>query len=453
MRKLLIALLLCISASLPAQYASIVAAGLGIPLENQGFEGPVVKRMFTIDAYGNQLAGVLTVPPDYSTNPDSCAVLIFFHGVGEAGDGTLGTVEKIYANGSPVGLAAAGNTMTFTDPISGKPVRFITLGLQGRNGWCAYSVQGNYVLENDILKNYRISRRRVYITGLSAGGEVTWEAITNPALAGLYATAVPMSTPAPAIGSISTVAANGIRVWAFHGNLDGPPTGYDNSVRLVGQVNAIKPGLARLTTNVGIGHGGWSVNYDPATREPITYWYNGVKYTKSLNQYEFDLLCSKGNNVLFDTTAANVQPAGTVTKSVPVVSFAGTTATLDGSASTGNGSINGWDWYCSDSTGKYYKLNIPAAPGLPYGSGQPGTLTATGFAKGKYNFRLNVQDKYGYTASTTVSSSVGTVTPTPIPDPPPAPVVTKTIMGRLYLSGKEFVIYQDSAGVWSVDIN
>jgi predicted esterase len=399
----------------------------------------VIKKMFTVDANGAQLAGMLTTPKDYATNPDSCALIIFFHGTGEAGDGTLATVTNIYNNGSPVGLAAGGNAMTFTSPVTGKAIRFITIGLQGVKGWCAYSAQGDYVLRNDVLKNYRISRNMVFITGLSAGAEVTWEAITS-ATAGIYAAAIPMSTPAPAVGAISNITSNGIKIWAFHGQQDAGPTDYYNSVRLVNQVNADKAGQARLTTLPG-GHCCWAANYDPNYRENITYVLNGARYTKALDVYEFCLLCAKGNNTSFDTTAvingpivtppAPVTPVAAITKAAAAVTAAGNTITMDGSLSTGTGGINSSGWYISDSKGNYMKPAAVISGGMDLGKGSPGK-TVISLPNGAYNVRLTIQDIYGGTDKTTVAIVVGAA--------PAGPAVVQTFTA----AGVTYTLYSDN---------
>jgi hypothetical protein len=407
---------------------------LAVSLFSQG--QTVIKKMFTVDANGALLAGVLTLPKDYATNPDSCALMIFYHGTGEAGDGTLATVEQIYNNGSPVGLAAGGNAMTFNNPValtSNSPIRFITLGLQGIRGWCAYSAQGDYVLRNDIMKNYRVFRRMVYITGLSAGGEVTWEAITSPN-AGIYAAAIPMSTPAPAVGAISNVTSSGIKVWAFHGQQDSGPTDYYNSVRLVAQVNADKPGQARLTTLPG-GHCCWPANYDPNYRETISYTYNGMKFRGSFNIYEFALLCAKGNNVSFDTTMVGTISTGVivtiVTKAVPVVSAMGNTITLDGTASTGMGGINSSGWYISDSKGNYVKPAAVISGAMDLGKGSPGK-TVISLPNGVYNVRLTVQDVYGGTDKVTVPLTIGAA--------PAGPTIVQTFSS----GGITYTLYSDN---------
>lgn len=387
---------------------ALLALSLAFPVA--GAPPTIIKKLFTVDAAGTQRAGVLVLPGDYATTTDSLALVTFDHGTGESGDGTLGTVEKIYANGSPVGLAAAGTLTAYTDPVTGRSWRFAAFGLQGVGGWCAYAEQGAYALTNDVLKNYRISRARVGKTGLSAGAEVTWEAITRDATYALYCCAVPMSTPAPAYGSFQNVARARIKVWAFHGLSDGGYTGPDNTQRLVGYVDAAQPGLTRATYYAG-GHCCWATYFDPGYRETVTYYVGKVKYTRSLDIYELILASAQGSGFVFDTASAtSSQPPGTITKAVPVVTVSGTTATLDATGSTGNGGIGSWYWSWTAPAG----AGAPAsADGRWDGGTALGTKTALNLAAGTWTWTLTVQDKYGgfNSASTTVTVGGGSAPP------------------------------------------
>jgi len=366
----------------------------------------VIKKMFNIDAVGSQRAGILTLPKDYATNPDSCVLLIFFHGSGESGDGTLGTVDKLYANGSPVSLAANGNTMTFTSPVDGKVYRFIILALQGIRGWCPFAEEGVYVIKNDILKNYKIFKNAIFITGLSAGAQTTWETITRDSTCGLYAAGIPMSTTNASLTSLQNVATYKIKVWAFHGSSDGGLTDVVNSVRYVNSVESLQPGLTHLTLYPG-AHCCWGTYYDPAYNEVIPCIINGIFVSKKMNLYEFMLASMKGNNFLFNPTSSSTGTVVPATTTVPKINItvSGTSAILDGSASTGAGGISSWSW----------EYVAPAGASAPWwdngrsdGGGQPVPKTISNLTKGTWIFKLNIYDKYGGSASLSSTSIVGT---------------------------------------------
>lgn len=414
-------------------------------------------RLFVIDQYNNTLPGVLTMPHDYYTNPDSCVLIVFNHGTGQSGTGSvssLGYVSNasgVYANGS-LAYWGAKQDLIYTHPINGKSFRFMTLSLQGISGWCARTPDIKYVLENDILKNYRVFRARIHITGLSAGAETTWESISDNTASYLFASAVPMSTPAPGMGPITNIINNKIEVWAFHGSLDANLTDYNNSVRLINQVNYQRPGTGRLTTYPS-NHCCWATYSDPNYKEVVSFFYRGKKYTKSIGEYEFYLLTDKSSDFLWDTTGTTKPSGGgsnnvsTVTKSIPIVTIVNSnTVIVDPTQSTANGGVGSFYWVLAGPSG---------APKVIWSDDNfrndgGSTLikkTVTNLAPGPWVFTLYLQDKYGGTVNANTIVTVGsTVTPPPI-------VITKTIVLRFYLGGKEFVVNLDSNGVYSVDIN
>lgn len=403
---------------------------LSLALPTMGAPPVIIKKLYAVDDAGTLRAGVLVLPGDYATTTDSLALVKFDHGVGEAGDGTLGTVERIYGNGSPVGLAAGGTSMTFTDPVTGRSWRFAAFGLQGVAGWCAFPEQGAYALRNDILKNYRISRLRVYQTGLSAGGEVSWESVTRDATYALYAAAVPMSTPPPANGPLQNLTVHNTKVWAFHGLSDGNYTPTSVTVGLIAQVDQVKHGLARATYYPG-NHCCWGTYFDPGYREPVLYYVNRVSFTKSLDVYEFMLASAQGSGFLFDTAANTNKPPGTATLAVPVITVSGTTATLDATGSTGNGGISSWYWNYTAPAGAGA---ISSADGRWDGGTQLGTKTVLGLSTGTWTFTLTVRDKYGGFNTASVNVTVGGGGNNPPPTKKVSNVSTSVVNGLIVVT-------------------
>lgn len=407
MKKLLFALLLCVSAALPAQ--------------------TVIRQMFAINAAGNQLPGVTILPADYSKTTDSLGLIIVSHGVGEAGNGTVGTlgdytdpkhISGIFANGTPLYLAATSAVpFSAVSPTTGKILRFIVVGLQGINGWCAYASDNDYVVQQ-LLKQYRITKGAVFATGLSAGARVSWEMLAGPNAA-LYAAAVPMSTPAitTSICDFKGPANNFTKVWALHGNTDGSYTDPINSVHALGYLDAVRKGLTHYTV-YQCGHGCWDTEYNPATRELITYYYNGVKATKSMNVYEFMAASVSGSNFVFDTAGGSVpppvvvtppvQPPASTTKAVANITTTGNTITLDGSASIGNGRIQSSGWRVTDLAGNYVKPQSVDSGIMDAGpNAKPAAVIK--LPNGTYNITLTVQDQYGGTDKTVQQVTVGAV--------------------------------------------
>ena len=95
-------------------------------------------------------------------------VLIFLHGAGEAG--TSGHISRIY------GSSTAGGAAYFIDQYFPDSFRWVELGHGNFNlspqtpGW---SASGNHLkfMIRDMIARYRVDINRIYITGLSAGGD------------------------------------------------------------------------------------------------------------------------------------------------------------------------------------------------------------------------------------------------------------------------------------------
>jgi predicted peptidase len=357
----------------------------------------IIKQMFTINANGDQRAGILYVPNDYTTSKQY-PLLVFSHGSGEAGDGTLNTVNTLFNNGSPLSVANNGNPMSFVSPYDGKTYEYIILGLQGINGWCCQATENVYVIQNTIFKAYNINTSAIFKTGLSAGGEVTWEALAGPS-SSLFAGGIPMSTPPinTSIADVTVIPKNQTKVWAFHGNIDGGITTNQNSINLCNQVGAT---YSHLTLFNG-AHCCWGTYYDPNYKE--SFIVNGK--TGSYNIYEIMLASMKGNNFNFSGTIITPPPVTNTLTAVASASYIGSTITLSGATSTGN--IGSWWW---DIVSKPTGASNPNWDNgrSDGGAGLPSTIVkvGTGVAFGVWVFKLNIQGTDGTISSSTVSLTV-----------------------------------------------
>lgn len=394
----------------------------------------MIKQLVSVDSTGTKRAAMIWLPADYDTNPELCPLLVFNHGTGETGDGTLGTVDKLLVNGSPLAVANSNGNMTFTNPFDKKNYRYIVVGLQGVGGWCCYSDQVTYVVQS-MIKSYKIDTNAIFVTGLSAGGETTWESIGS-STGSLFAGAVPMSTPAINTGLVDW-SRDTAKVWAFHGTIDGGATDYYNSKRYVDALNSVHPGYAYLTSYSN-GHCCWGTYYNPSYRESFTTDWdsNGKPYPKSLNIYELLLAFKKGQKFLFNSTSTTTPMA--TTNAAFIITIEGNTVTIDPSTSTVNGTWQSFDISFADSTGKYYKPPTWTS-GLNTANGSaPNKVIVSGFPDGNYYAKLLVQDKSGVISTITKQFTIATTTSTTT-----TPPTAKTLLVSLSISGKTIKIYSD----------
>lgn len=90
-------------------------------------------------------------------------LILFYHGLGEKGNGTT-DLYKVLANGPPKLIK------------QGKNFNAIVISPQSASGW--FSSANFLSLYNYIIANYPIDSKRVYVTGLSAGGGGVWSALS-----------------------------------------------------------------------------------------------------------------------------------------------------------------------------------------------------------------------------------------------------------------------------------
>lgn len=173
---------------------------------------------------------LLHLPKNYDKS-FSYPLIVFLHGAGERGNDT--TLLKV---GLPNLLKAA------------KHHDFILVAPQCPiDSWWTRELQELSAFLKDFLEHYPVDKKRIYLTGLSMGGDGTWRlAALQPKL---FAAIVPIC------GRDKANSANklkGIPTWAFHGAKDDiVPVGESRKV-----VRAIKllGGDARLTVYPDADH-------------------------------------------------------------------------------------------------------------------------------------------------------------------------------------------------------
>jgi predicted peptidase len=221
----------------------LVAAGLlglGLAPAATGAEHGFLDRTYR-DAAGKEFKYVLFVPYDYQGDK-AYPLILYLHGSGEGGTDGRKPVH--------VGLGPAIRKQEMTFP-------FLALFPQTpRSDWDADAEDSRRALAilDEVQQTYRVDPQRVYLTGMSSGGDGTWSfAIKDPRR---WAALVPVcgeGDPREA-GKIKDIPC-----WYFMGSADSP-----NDVKLArAMVEALKAAGADLTYTEypGLGHGIWDKAY------------------------------------------------------------------------------------------------------------------------------------------------------------------------------------------------
>jgi predicted esterase len=228
------------------------------------------------------------LPQGYSSSTQSYPLIIFIHGVGELGDGSSSKLPLVLKNGIPRVINQGQFPSSFT--VGGQTHRFIVLSPQFK-AW-PKPADINSVIDYAV-QHYRVNQSRIYVSGLSMGGGVTWDfAATYPsrvtAIVPVCGASGPNTTKATAI-------ANGkVQVWATHNDYDPTvPSAYTkNWVSYITQAG----GNAKKTIWALSSHDAWTKTYAPTFVE------------NNLNVYQWLLQYQKGGSTT-SPTAPTPSPA------------------------------------------------------------------------------------------------------------------------------------------------
>ncbi|MDQ7817225.1 MAG: dienelactone hydrolase family protein [Melioribacteraceae bacterium] len=184
-----------------------------------------------------ELNYLLYFPKDYSEDK-SFPLLLFLHGAGERGN-DLNLVKKH----GPSKLIEEGKDFPFVvaSPQCPTDKRWNTKAL--------------IALIDEIISNYKIDEDRIYVTGLSMGGNGTWRLATE--IANRLAAIIPIC----GWGDPFDICSIGnLPVWTFHGAKDFivPVT---SSQVLVDRLKYCK-GNAKITIYPEAGHDSWTETYN-----------------------------------------------------------------------------------------------------------------------------------------------------------------------------------------------
>jgi len=267
MRKTLISLLFVLT-----------IASLSWGLNAQSLVGNQLSTTVQITSYGAIQNALVSLPDDYNNTTGKYPLLIFLHGSGEVGKSAADLSKEIKV-GLPL-VIARGAKIQATNPKDGKLYKFIVISPQ-HWGWTTTPESLEYMLAT-LPKSYRIDTSRIYLTGLSAGGQGVIQAATySQQLTNKIAAIVPMSPSAPD-GSFTKnfkfFAQSKTGAWFFSGSKDtGPYTA--NAKMYSDSINKYNPSSSAVTL-YSATHCCWDVIYTPSHKE------NGMSIYEWMLQYQ-----------------------------------------------------------------------------------------------------------------------------------------------------------------------
>jgi gliding motility-associated-like protein len=288
------------------------------------------------------------LPPDYNSNSNNYPIVIFFHGMGERGNGTTDLPTVAY-NGPPKYV------------VQGYQFPFILISPQLKSNFGSWPVWYMDEVVEHVRSYLRVDPSRIYITGLSLGGGGAWEYVAN------YPQKV--AALAPICGGYNTLSwactyrQNNIPIWAFHGDAD-TVVPISRTTNMINAINACTPAIIPTpiyTIYPGVWHDSWNNAYrtDNSLHTPNVYEW-------MMQQVKQGISVSAGA----DKTVA-----------LPT-----TSTTINGQASTTIGSITSYAWT---------KLSGPA---VTLANSSTPNLSLSSMVVGVYTFRLTATNSGGQSA-------------------------------------------------------
>ena len=239
-----------------------------------------------IDNQGGTEQAIVHLPDDYGQTTTLYPLLVFLHGVGEGGTNPASIYNSSSAGGPAYYIAQGQWPSSFVNPADGKSYKFIVVSPQNSQGWSTSAPQLDYVLTS-LFKTYRADPARLYLTGISAGGEGVVEYTggateDGTAVNGTHKVAAVIPMSAVINGQLegqyaSFLVKNNTRIWGFGSESD---IHGENTLDLVTAANQDKANFG-LSTSYSGGHCCWMQFYTPSfTQGGMNIYQWALQYTQ-----------------------------------------------------------------------------------------------------------------------------------------------------------------------------
>lgn len=219
-----------------------------------------VQKAINVNVNNNIGGYMEALPARYSLTTKKYPLLIFLHGVGELGNGTT-DLSKVTNNA--VANLIKNKKFPPNFVVGGKNYSFIVLTPQFKNWPSANDVND---LINHAITQYRVDASRIYVSGLSMGGGVTWD--FGVAYGNKIAAMVPIcGATGPSSEKAGKIVGYKLPVWAFHNQDDNVVT-VNNTTGFITFINALNPTVKpKMTLWASGGHDAWTKATDPNYKE------------------------------------------------------------------------------------------------------------------------------------------------------------------------------------------
>lgn len=215
-------------------------------------------------------------------------LIVYIHGDGDRGSGSQTDLAKLLTKALPKLIQDGQFPVSVT--VNGQSFKFLVISPQLKIWTTGPDAAADVAAVIAYAKNhYKVDTNRVYLTGMSMGGGITWEyAGSNINAAHKLAAIVPICGASAPQSSVAQVIANGdVPVWATHNQADAavPVNNTNGYVSYINSNPQPPTPLARKTIFTvappNDNHDAWTQTYNPSFEE------------NSMNIYEWMLQFSR----------------------------------------------------------------------------------------------------------------------------------------------------------------
>lgn len=206
------------------------------------------------------------LPANYSKTNKSYPLLVFLHGLGQKGDGDT---QLFLVGLDGLGALLENKSLPPNFKVDGKNYSFIYICPQY---WNRPTGEDLKQLIDTMKVRYRVDAARIYISGLSVGGEITTEAAASYPF--LYAAIAPLAgtttsgLPGDFPAKCKAIAQSNLPIWAFHNEFD-PTIPRYHTEEFINKVKSYNPKIMPKYTMFpgSFDHNAWAKALNPTYKE------------------------------------------------------------------------------------------------------------------------------------------------------------------------------------------
>lgn len=216
------------------------------------------------------------LPASYNSTFTKYPLIISLTGESQLGDGSQ--IQLVNTHG-PLHQALKQSKFPLNFISGGKNYSFIVISPQFKQWPTANDVND---VVNYITSTLRVDKSRIYVTGQSMGGGVTWD------YGGKYASKIAAIVPVcgshtPTQIKAKVIASNNLPVWAFHNEIDNRVPAA-KTIDFVNMINKFHPTVPAKMTIFSADE-----MYDTNPHNAWTYAYSFIRKEDNMNIYEWML--------------------------------------------------------------------------------------------------------------------------------------------------------------------